>query len=108
MPLLPTGSCSVLFWIKIFALFDFFFFLQAYKRSPLHVLCCHQILFLDNVDLNRLNKSHKVVPRLKVFDQESLRTMAVMCASRGEQDFSQFIRVCSRSILLLSSAQPCS
>ena len=52
-----------------------------------------QILFLDNVDLNRLNKPHKVVPRLKVFDQESLKVMTVMCASRGEHDFASFIGV---------------
>jgi len=54
---------------------------------------CHyflQILFLDNVDLSRLNKPHKVVPRLKVFDQESLKLMAMMCASRGEKDFASF------------------
>jgi len=57
---------------------------------------CHyflQILFLDNVDLSRLNKPHKVVPRLKVFDQESLKLMAVMCASRGEHDFASFIGI---------------
>ena len=52
-----------------------------------------QILFLDNIDLNRLNKPHKVVPRLNVFDQESLKVMAVMCASRGEHDFASFIGV---------------
>jgi len=57
---------------------------------------CHyflQILFLDNIDLNRLNKPHKVVPWVRVFDQESLKVMAVMCASRGEQDFEQFIGI---------------
>ena len=64
-------------------------FIQSHVR---HSGC--QILFLDNVDLNRLNKPHKVVPRLRVFDQDSLKVMAVMCASRGEQDFDQFIGIC--------------
>ena len=62
--------------------------------SILHITFHCQILFLDNIDLNRLNKPHKVVPRLRVFDQDSLKVMAVMCASRGEQDFDQFIGVC--------------
>ena len=42
-----------------------------------------QILFLDNVDLNRLNKPHKVVPRLKVFYQESEGDDSDVCQQRG-------------------------
>jgi len=55
---------------------------------------CHlflQVLFLDNVDLRALNKDHNILPRIKAFDQESIRRMATMCASRGEADYLSFI-----------------
>ena len=86
MPLFPPGHSSFYQILLLHTL--------NLLVSILHITIHCQILFLDNVDLNRLNKPHKVVPRLRVFDQDSLKVMAVMCASRGEQDFDQFIGVC--------------
>jgi hypothetical protein len=52
-----------------------------------------QILFLDNVDLRSLNKSHSMIPRIKFFDAESLRNMTFMCSNKDQTDFSEFIEV---------------
>ena len=52
-----------------------------------------QVLFLDNIDLRTLNKKHTLPPRIKVFDQDSLRRMTTMCASRGEDDYLSFTGV---------------
>ncbi|PUZ68080.1 hypothetical protein GQ55_3G486500 [Panicum hallii var. hallii] len=50
-------------------------------------------IFPDNVDLKRLNKPHNILPRMKVFDADSLKKMTLMCASRGENDLFCFIGV---------------
>ncbi|CAL4990774.1 unnamed protein product [Urochloa decumbens] len=57
---------------------------------------CHlflQILFLDNVDLRGMNKPHNIVPRVKLFDADSLKKMAFMCEGRDANDFSAFIGI---------------
>ncbi|CAL5047950.1 unnamed protein product [Urochloa decumbens] len=62
---------------------------------------CHlfiQILFLDNIDLRGLSKSHNNLPRIKAFDQESIRWMTTSCASRGEQDFACFVGIRPRAL----------
>ncbi|CAL5012898.1 unnamed protein product [Urochloa decumbens] len=62
---------------------------------------CHlflQVLYLDNIDLGGLSMNHNDVPRIKVFNQEILRRMAVSCASRGEQDFLCFISIRHRTL----------
>jgi hypothetical protein len=52
-----------------------------------------KVFFLDNVDIRFLSRNHNVIPRIKVFDQIYLKRMTEACASRGENDFSDFIGV---------------
>jgi hypothetical protein len=52
-----------------------------------------QVFFLDNVEIRHLSKKHDVLPRIKAFDQLYLRRMTESCASRDENDFSNFIGV---------------
>ncbi|KAG2573258.1 hypothetical protein PVAP13_7KG244300 [Panicum virgatum] len=57
----------------------------------LELRCISKVLFLDNVDLRKLNKNHNVLPRIKVFDQDSLRRMTLMCLFCGEANYLSFI-----------------
>ncbi|CAL4909441.1 unnamed protein product [Urochloa decumbens] len=66
------------------------------KSRVTNLFGCHlflQVLFLDNVDIRGLNKSHRELPRIKLFDAESLKRMAMMCESRGGNDFNSFIGI---------------
>ncbi|CAL4976185.1 unnamed protein product [Urochloa decumbens] len=66
------------------------------KNRITNLLGCHiflQVLFLDNVDIRGLNKKHEVIPRIKLFDADSLKRMAAMCESRGGNDFNCFIAI---------------
>ncbi|CAO2144507.1 unnamed protein product [Urochloa humidicola] len=66
------------------------------KNRVTNLIGCHiflQVLFLDNVDIRGLNKKHDIIPRIKVFDADSLKRMATMCESRGGNDFNSFTSV---------------
>ncbi|CAN6279013.1 unnamed protein product [Urochloa humidicola] len=69
------------------------------RGNVTHLTGCHlflQILFLDNVDLRNMNKPHHILPRVKVFDGESLKKMSFMCSGRDDNDFSAFIGIRSK------------
>ncbi|CAL5017614.1 unnamed protein product [Urochloa decumbens] len=64
------------------------------KNRVTNLYGCHlflQVLFLDNVDIRGLNKKHNILPRISVFDAESLKTMATMCESRDGSNFNSFV-----------------
>jgi hypothetical protein len=52
-----------------------------------------QVLYLDNIRLPLLDKKHDTIPRIKVFDQESLKRMTTSCACAGEREFTDFMQV---------------
>jgi hypothetical protein len=51
------------------------------------------VFFLNNVEIRHLSNKHDVLPRIKAFDQLYLRRMIEACASRDENNFSDFIGV---------------
>jgi hypothetical protein len=58
-----------------------------------------QVLYLDNISLPLLDKKHDTIPRIKVFDQESLKRMTTSCACAGEREFTDFMQVCLSTFL---------
>lgn len=73
-------------------------------RRPLHTLYppCQtfveprifmQILFLDNVDLRGLNRSHNNLPRIMDFDSITLNKMIISVQDRDGETFTSFTMV---------------
>ncbi|RLM64484.1 hypothetical protein C2845_PM16G06130 [Panicum miliaceum] len=57
---------------------------------------CHlflQIVFLDNIEIRRMNKPHNIIPHIKVFDPDPMRKMILMCSSHDGNDFSVFMKI---------------
>ncbi|TVU17385.1 hypothetical protein EJB05_33418, partial [Eragrostis curvula] len=54
---------------------------------------CHlflQVLYLDNVDVRLLNKSHSHLPRIRDFDSSTLNKMILMVADRDGDGYHSF------------------
>ena len=98
--MLVKGRVMSLFGCHLFLQVSQFHVKTVYNTLQSCFCCSHHnshwpltlyVLFLDNVDLRKLNKNHNVLLRIKVFDQDSLRRMTLMCSFRGEADYLSFI-----------------
>lgn len=86
-----STTCPVLFFCRLLCNVYLYICIYALPLSSNKLTCI--ILFLDNIDIPCLNKPHNILPCAKVFDAELMKRTTLMCASRGETDFSCFIRV---------------
>ncbi|XP_048540963.1 uncharacterized protein LOC125520167 isoform X1 [Triticum urartu] len=63
---------------------------KHFKTVCFTIILLMHVFYLDNLDLGIFNKKHDVLPRVNVFDQDTLRKMATMATDVGlpEPSFS--------------------
>ncbi|XBH92970.1 hypothetical protein VPH35_083988 [Triticum aestivum] len=63
----------------------------AMGTQTINLTGCHlflEVFFLDNLDLRIFNKKHDAMPRISVFDQDTLRRMITMATDVGSSPYT--------------------